>query len=135
MTKLPQTISKYISVFSGEEVSDNCKRTASFIMTGRRSGRTTSLLLRGLGIAVESRDGAIVVDHHTTTMRQAEHNAAIAREIISALGFGGYKVTVKRFSDLIGIFPIVVGSVSEPDLFCVHIEFYPIVEVHYDLRK
>ncbi|APW79723.1 hypothetical protein HOR53_gp32 [Pectobacterium phage PP99] len=135
MTKLPETISKFFVVFSGEEVSDNTMKTARYIMAGRRSGRTTASIIRGIGFATESSDGALIIDHHTSTLHQAEHNADIARKLISAMNLSGYEVAVKSLYNLQGLHPYIVGERSGYNQFCVHITFNPIVEVNYDLRK
>lgn len=134
MTKLPETISKFVTVFGGEVV-DGSNQTKSYVMGGRRAGRTTASLIRGIGYATESADGAVVIDHHTSTLRQAEHNAQLARKLIAMMELDGYTVSVISLSNLAGLYPIMVGNRQELNQYCVHIKFNPIKEVFYDLRK
>lgn len=143
MTNIPQTIKVHYNAFTGSEVREDCY---GIIKGGRSSGRTTAGLLTCIALSLDIFGNTFYIDHAMATKSIALHNRGLAKSLIKQLGLNGFKVSVRSIASLRGVsnYNIIsngsriygkVDSEDNANWFGVFIEFSPVVEVTYELRK
>lgn len=138
MTKLPETISKRVSVFSGKSEDEAMRH-------GRCVGGTTTVALSLLAVA-QSKGAAFSFDfdNYENSRRKtaASHLMSHCQEIVDKLGYRGFTFRVCNLEGTRGLVGLDHGRIhcsyshlNPYESYGVLVTFNPIVEVHYDLRK
>ena len=138
MTKLPETISKRVSVFSGKEECDALRH-------GRCVGGTTAIAM-GLLSEAQMRGASFGFDFDNYDTSKTEKGAANLlsqlKELVGMLGFEGFSFKIVSLHDTRGYRGLGhyllyndYSHLNPERSFGVAVWFHPIVEVHYDLRK
>lgn len=138
MTKLPETISKRVSVFNGKPEDEA-------IRNGRCVGGSTAIAMALLAEAqMKGASFGFDFDNYETskTMQGAGHLLSHLKEIVDKLGFGGFSFKLMNLYDTRGyrglrhdLLHKNYSHLNPERSFGVAVWFDPIVEVHYDLRK
>lgn len=139
MTKLPQTISKLVNIFTGKELPTGCKPLRVGDGRSRCVGGTTAVALRLLSEA-QLNGAAFSFDHANYEASYSEMGArnlmATLKDVIYRLGYSGFSLSIRNYDQLRGHVVVRnIGTLPNPYSHGVLVEFNPIVEVHYDLRK
>ncbi len=140
MTKLPETISKKVNVFTGCEIGS----FPSQLPPDRCVGGTTAVALKLLGDAQYSgvAFGFDFINYGSALGKSGANNLlAMLSELVTKLGFSGFTFKVMSVEDTRGLrginTQVIAESVAVPShtAFGVAVFFDPIIEVVYDLRK
>lgn len=141
MTKLPQTISKTISIFTG------CER-GSYLpgqQPNRCNGGTTAIALSMLGCAqLHGHSFGFDYDNYDNSKNEigARNLLATLQKLVNDAGLLGFTFNIQRVGSLGGLRGIDYFAITsklkpfEVDKACgVVVKFDPYVKVNYDLRK
>lgn len=126
MTKLPQIISKRVNIITGKEVPLGCCDEDY----PRSSGRTTAIALKAISEAITKSGCVFVTDHEDYPTYCTEMSAKLLvgriKFLLDKMGLDGFSVIIAHQGE---------RRLNGSYVWGAKVQWSPIQEVYYDLRK